>query len=199
MVLNWTSYRHTTPISFAVVIAIFSSITILTFAASVRSSGPTECPTDGGDGTHGVQVYVFYSSACPSCEVARSLIMRLTRVRPGVSIQEFDVLLSDNQALHRAFSIAAGVPRGRRDKVPMIFTGSRYLLWEDLTLENLVQAVDECHGEEGSPEVTSRDVEVARLNLEAEFGALNVLVVVAAGFTDGINPCAFAILVFLVS
>ena len=146
-----------------------------------------------------VEVHFFYSSACPGCEIARLQLARLVAVRPHVSVAEHDVVLAHNQALHRAFATAASVPARMRGYVPVVFVGPRYLVGDEITLEGLLEAVDGYNSSAGPIGVRTGEIEAAGRALLREGSMLNAAVIAAAGFVDGINPCAFAILVFLVS
>ena len=146
-----------------------------------------------------VQVHLFYSSACPSCEIARLQVARLVALRPQVSVVEHDVVFPANQVLLRAFCYAAGVPADSGRTVPAVFLGQRYLASRDITLEHLLRLVDG-RDLQGAPlDVGDDEIGAAEGALRREGSMLTVAIVAAAGFIDGINPCAFAILVFLVS
>lgn len=136
---------------------------------------------------------------CPSCEIVRLELARLVAVRPEVRIIEHDVVFGRNQALHRAFAEAAGVPRQVSDYVPAVFIGSRHLVGEEITLKNLLQALDGDGPDTTPVQVGAEEIEAAGLAIEREGSMLSALVIAAAGFADGINPCAFAILIFFVS
>ncbi|MDI7247463.1 MAG: hypothetical protein QME92_08360 [Bacillota bacterium] len=175
--------------------------------AAGQGAGPPDTARTGGGATPGTEIHFFYSSMCPSCEIVKLQLARLVAVRPEVRVIEHDVVLARNQALHRAFATAAGVPRRMRDYVPAVFIGPRHLVGEEITLENLLEAIDGLALAPGEGQdhvqvqvqVGAEEIEAAELAIEREGGMLSALVIVAAGFADGINPCAFAILVFLVS
>lgn len=173
--------------------------------AAGQGAGPPDTARTGGGATPGTEIHFFYSSMCPSCEIVKLQLARLVAVRPEVRVVEHDVVLARNQALHRAFATAAGVPRRMRDYVPAVFIGPRHLVGEEITLENLLEAIDGLALAPGEGQdhvqvqVGAEEIEAAELAIEREGGMLSALVIAAAGFADGINPCAFAILVFLVS
>lgn len=173
--------------------------------AAGQGAGPPDTARTGGGATPGTEFHFFYSSMCPSCEIVKLQLARLVAVRPEVRVVEHDVVLARNQALHRAFATAAGVPRRMRDYVPAVFIGPRHLVGEEITLENLLEAIDGLALAPGEGQdhvqvqVGAEEIEAAELAIEREGGMLSALVIASAGFADGINPCAFAILVFLVS
>ncbi|MGE5586037.1 MAG: hypothetical protein ACM309_11015 [Bacillota bacterium] len=173
--------------------------------AAGQGAGLPDTARTGGGATPGAEIHFFYSSMCPSCEIVKLQLARLVAVRPEVRVVEHDVVLARNQALYRAFATAAGVPRRMRDYVPAVFIGPRHLVGEEITLENLLEAIDGLALAPGEGQdhvqvqVGAEEIGAAELAIEREGGMLSALVIAAAGFADGINPCAFAILVFLVS
>ncbi|MGE5588127.1 MAG: cytochrome c biogenesis protein CcdA [Clostridia bacterium] len=186
------------------VVVLSLSLVLLLLAISAQvpahsaSTGSAVSTVHGGSDPR-VEIHLFYSSACPSCEVARSHLARLAALRPQVSVVEHDVVLPMNQALLRAFSDVAGVPADCRGSVPTVFLGSRYLTWQDITPEHLLRLVDGHDPQAGPLEIGDEEIEAAERALRKEGSMLSAAIVAAAGFVDGINPCAFAILVFLVS
>lgn len=185
---------------------VFLSLSLVLLFLAVSAQVPAHSASTGSavSTVHGgndprVEIHLFYSSACPSCEVARSHLARLAALRPQVSVVEHDVVLPMNQALFRAFSDAAGVPADCRGSVPMVFLGSRYLAWQDITPEHLLGLVDRHGPQAGSLEIGDEEIEAAERALRREGSMLSAAIIAAAGFVDGINPCAFAMLVFLVS
>jgi cytochrome c biogenesis protein CcdA len=81
----------------------------------------------------------------------------------------------------------------------MLFIGEDVIIGKDATLQTLVATVDK-YVETGA-ERTWRDFDAAEAeqSLVERFRSFGVLTVLLAGLIDGLNPCAFATLVFFIS
>jgi hypothetical protein len=92
------------------------------------------------------------------------------------------------------------VPEEKRLTTPTIFVGQDYLVGRDqATIENLRAVLDQ-YVESGA-EATWADFDSARseASIFERFRSFGALTVVGAGLLDGLNPCAFATIVFFVS
>ncbi len=110
--------------------------------------------------------------------------------------------MRDHAALSEWLCERANVPESHRLTAPTVFVGDDYLLEEDLdarSLEDLLVA----YTPEGSDRVWENweesEEDVAERSIVQRFRSLGVFTVVFAGLIDGLNPCAFATLIFFVS
>jgi cytochrome c biogenesis protein CcdA len=90
---------------------------------------------------------------------------------------------------------------GRDDfHTPAVFIGNQaWIGKEEITPEALEVAL-KCYQQEGSPKIwESYNPEQGKSNIAERFKSMSWLTVVFAGLVDGLNPCAFATLIFFVS
>jgi cytochrome c biogenesis protein CcdA/peroxiredoxin len=136
----------------------------------------------------------FHQTGCRECSRARRDLAWVRERHPRVRVEEHNVY--DDAAL--GFWLAERA--GRELETPAIFVGDDALIGaeevEARALERLVRRYDAT----GAPRVwddfrPSEGVSEA----VARFRSLGPLAVIAAGLVDGINPCAFATLIFFVS
>jgi len=143
----------------------------------------------------------FRKVGCKECDRAAFMLRRLARRFEPLVVRTFELTNPADQELNEALSRAYGVPESKRLIAPSLFGGGRYLVdqaLDDEAAEEMLAAL----AVSGSPppweEVASERAR-ARESIIARFRSLGVLTVVLGGLVDGVNPCAFATLIFFVS
>ncbi|MBN1178133.1 MAG: hypothetical protein JXD18_02910 [Anaerolineae bacterium] len=156
-------------------------------------------PGDCGDGTEviciaeGSPIWMayFYEVGCQVCSRAETDIEYLEVIYPQLIVDEFNVY--DDLPLVQWMAERAG----RTDDIhtPMVFIGDDMLVGgEEITPQNL-QALLETYAPTGAERFWT-DFE-AEGPTDVTF--VNFFTVVLAGLVDGLNPCAFATLIFFIS
>jgi cytochrome c biogenesis protein CcdA len=115
-------------------------------------------------------------------------------------ITEFSIEEENSKALSEWLGQRYGVPEEKRLSTPMVFVGEDYLVGRDeVTVENL-QAVLDKYVSRGT-EATWKDFdpEQSGTSIIERFRSFGMLTVAGAGLVDGLNPCAFATIVFFIS
>jgi cytochrome c biogenesis protein CcdA len=138
-----------------------------------------------------VTLVLFYNQHCSDCQRALTFLSGFTDAHPEVTIDAYDIFDNEtNRLLFQEFSTRYGVPHS---PVPTIFTGSGPLVGYEAIESRLSGAVEELQGNASwsPPQVTEP---VAGSTTYAD---ITVPVIITAALIDGINPCAFAVLVFL--
>ena len=88
-----------------------------------------------------------------------------------------------------------------RSLAPAVFVGDEYLIADEISAEQL-EGVIQRHGEEGCiPPWEGLEEESSKAvnRIIERFGSFSPLAVLGAGLLDGVNPCAFATIIFFVS
>ena len=140
----------------------------------------------------------FYNLGCQECARAEYDLKLLQSRYPQVEVYRFDVV--EQARLNEWLGQRNGVPAGERLVAPAVFVGDDYLLGEQVTY-NALEQLAEKYAAAGAPRVwegweSNGQAEQSILERFRSFGALTVA---AAGLIDGLNPCAFATIVFFVS
>jgi len=159
----------------------------------------------------GTVVTLFWGEGCPHCEKEKEFLNGLVRDHPGVSIKDYEVWRNKgNAAIYKRVLQAAGI---RQAGVPGTVVGSSVFMgFNDQTSRDILASVERCI-RAGCPDG------VAELNKDrlAPAGdgdkalavpflgsvdparvSLPVITVVIASL-DSFNPCAFFVLLFLLS
>ncbi|MHB0926687.1 MAG: hypothetical protein ACYC1F_09305 [Gallionellaceae bacterium] len=156
----------------------------------------------GADGQ--VQLYFFWSLTCPHCTEARPYIEALPEARPWVKLHTLELSrhpenVDQYQAMARQLGEdAASVPA-------LLFCGEMHVGWDsDATTGALIrQRLDDCRARAVSGQAAqAAPPEPIRLPLIGTVDpaslSLPALTLILAGL-DAFNPCAFFVLLFLLS
>lgn len=168
-------------------------------STSVLTPTPTPTPSPVPEDKTGktIAVAYFYAAGCKDCDKAAVDLNYLKSMYPQVVIQEFDI--DENQPLNACLSRDRDVPRERWLASPSVFVGDDVLLPENLDPENLLALAEKYAGSGAEPAWEGYDLDRCRELVKGEFETFSLLTVAGAGIVDGLNPCAFATIVFFIS
>jgi cytochrome c biogenesis protein CcdA/thiol-disulfide isomerase/thioredoxin len=157
---------------------------------------------EGADTAGSPPIYLayFYQTGCQDCDRVKGDLNYLKGKFPQMVIEEFNV--RDNAALSEWMGKRVDVPESHRLTAPTVFIGQDYLLEEQLDARSLVDLLN-AYAPDGAERFWANWEDVAGERAEQgiveRFRSLGVFTIVFAGLVDGLNPCAFATLVFFVS
>ena len=144
----------------------------------------------------------FYQPGCKECDRIEYLLKNLKRNFPDAEIREFSTSERENTVLLEAMGKTYGVPENLRLITPVIFFADTFLT-EKIRDKDIYQII--AHKKSWLPpwEKISRGAEeqgrVGEKNIIERFKSFSPVAVIGAGLIDGINPCAFATIIFFVS
>jgi len=138
----------------------------------------------------------FYQVGCQACSRVKADLNYLRSRYPQLVVEEFNIY--DQAALGEWLAAQAG--RSNQFRSPAIFIGNQAWIGEqEITPAAISKALDQ-YAASGSARVwASFDPSQAQSPVLARFRSMGWLTVVFAGLVDGLNPCAFATLIFFVS
>ena len=150
-----------------------------------------------------VHLYFFWSAGCPHCLEAKPFVEKLPERHPWLALHSHEVGGSAaNAALYQDMANEIGQ---RADSVPgFLFCGQLWTGYRsaDTTGAALEQALEACrHREPAQPSLiaSAPGIEFPLLGkLDTGTASLPLLTVALAGL-DAFNPCAFFVLLFLLS
>ncbi|MGD9049478.1 MAG: cytochrome c biogenesis protein [Anaerolineae bacterium] len=146
-------------------------------------------------------IYLAYFEQAGCQECARTTYdLDVVKDRyPQLVVDSFSIEEEESKILSEWLGERYDVPEERRLSTPMIFVGKDYLIGTDAYLENLLAVVAK-YAETGTERVWDDfDPEQSEQAIVDRFKSFGVLTVLGAGLIDGLNPCAFATLVFFIS
>lgn len=161
----------------------------------------------GADGTVTVELYFFWSQTCPHCLEARPDVAAMAAELPWLRLHDLEVSRHpDNAARYRA--LAAGLGQEAQSVPGFLFCGSMVVGYDErngigrFLREQLQRCHDSLSAGEGMPAPvlpgTAELLAQAGLAGIGAGGSLPLVTLVIAGL-DAFNPCAFFVLLFLLS
>ena len=161
----------------------------------------------GADGTVTVELYFFWSQTCPHCLEARPDVAAMAAELPWLRLHDLEVSRHpDNAARYRA--LAAGLGQEAQSVPGFLFCGSMVVGYDErngigrFLREQLQRCHDSLSAGQGMPAPvlpgTAELLAQAGLAGIGAGGSLPLVTLVIAGL-DAFNPCAFFVLLFLLS
>src|SRR4030066_305258 len=144
----------------------------------------------------------FYMPGCLHCEEMKADLRKWAARIPELRIRSFNLAKEENKRLDEALSQIYQVPESKRLVDHKLYMGEDYLWSEDLHLESFQKLISKYEGKGAPPpweKVTKEALEKGKKSIIERFKRWSLSAVLVAGFIDGINPCAFATIIFLVS
>lgn len=150
-----------------------------------------------------IVVDFFGVSTCQSCAEMEILLEGLQyEIDEELVIQKYDLSLPENQQLKLKFSKVFELGEEITANVPLFFIGEEYFTYDTADIDALLNAFENYdNGVRNDLQERINAIEdvVASREMEERLERFSFFVVVSAGLIDGINPCAFVVLLFLVS
>ena len=133
----------------------------------------------------------FTQTGCASCREAGPIVEQFKREMPDVEVRRYDIHDAKHARLLGALGDITEMPADKAGLVPSVFSSEKGLVGKDITLPGLKELAMSSRG-------LPLPWDVAR-----EQGkwvpALGFLAVVGGGLIDGVNPCAFTVLIFFMA
>jgi len=143
-----------------------------------------------------IYLYYFYQPGCQECSRVEMLLGGLSKKYPNLSISRYNIFDDSSKILYEGLSEIRNIPAEKRLIVPAIFIGSDYLIkdFRSTEIESLLKKY-----KSGSPRLDTLEIPSGEERILNRFYQFSILGVAAAGLLDGVNPCAFATIIFFVS
>lgn len=182
------------------------AIVLLVLAAVLAVPSVEAAPAE-----QGVVITLFWGEGCPHCEKEKTFLKKLGKKHSGLLVRDYEVWKNkENGALYRKVLRTAGI---KQAGVPATVVGTAvYMGFNDQTRRSIEEAVGRCvRG--GCPDGVA-DLSTRELSQNAETagsvripllgsidpGSVSLPVfTIVIGAMDSFNPCAFFVLLFLLS
>jgi cytochrome c biogenesis protein CcdA/glutaredoxin len=157
-----------------------------------------------------LDVFFFYGEGCPHCERVKPYLTEMEQKYP-LNLHWYDIYNDrDRILLFDEYSNKYGLLQEQRG-IPTIFVSDTYFVGDTPILEGFEEAVKKAYQESSLSDQnrTSENSAVVKAAIEGDSDACNpeksgsldclsFLTLTTAALVDSINPCAIAILVFLI-
>ncbi|UCG91916.1 MAG: hypothetical protein JSV97_12775 [candidate division WOR-3 bacterium] len=144
-----------------------------------------------------IHLYYFYQTGCQECSRPEILLAALQKEYTELKIHRFNILDDSSKIIFEALAERNNIPQKERFIVPAIVIGDDYVIKEEITLKTINALLKKY--EEGSPAIDIENERAAEQSILQRFSRFSIVGIIVAGLLDGVNPCAFATLIFFVS
>lgn len=193
--LNPQGSAEKSPVSFA---ALGSHAADSTATQQVATA--PEAPVKINRGS--LPVVFFYKPGCRECARTREMLSTLKHDHPTLVVEEHNILEANAVVLNQALCGRFQVPSLKQNIAPSLFTQSGYLVREEIeppALSALLGKTAATDQDDAWKTVGQPQIEAAKEQVTQRYQALTLPVVIGAGLLDGVNPCAFATIIFFLS
>ncbi len=152
--------------------------------------------------SHPVYMAYFYQHGCPKCDRVSSMITHLSARYEGLVVREIDIDTEEGKILNESMCEQMEVPEAKRLTAPSVFFPRDALVVDEISgsaLEGLIEKYGALKPMDPPWQMAEREKDLAEARIVRRFKTLGLPTVVVAGLIDGVNPCAFATLIFFVS
>ncbi|MBW6462502.1 MAG: cytochrome c biogenesis CcdA family protein [DPANN group archaeon] len=143
-----------------------------------------------------IDIHYFYSTGCSHCANVKPLIDKLGNKEqyPDIEIHIHEI---HNEADYELFDTACSQFNIDTKGVPLVIIGDTYYQGDTEILEKLENRILENRTEDKHCKLLCEQINTVTIGKEKL--KLTWPLILTSGLIDGINPCAFAVLIFLVA
>jgi len=148
-----------------------------------------------------LKVIVFYKPGCKECERAEQHLEDFMKEFPLMKLDRYNILEQDALLLNRALCDRFKIVNGS-GKTPSFFTQYGAAITPAVKPEMLAELLQSTMETEDDPtwsEFEAEEMEEAKAKVEESFANITLAIVILGGLFDGVNPCAFATIIFFLS
>jgi len=137
-------------------------------------------------------VYYFYGKDCLSCREIKPFISEMDDKYPQIKLHELEIWYDETN--REMFFNFCDVYCVDEKQVPIVFIGEKFIIGPDAIKDNLENEIVNCiENHCPCPEERVKNVTVVPKI------QLTIPIIVSAALVDSINPCAFAVMIFLLT
>ncbi len=148
-----------------------------------------------------LRVLFFYKPGCKDCERIRDMLRVISEAQP-LAVEEHNIERSDGAEQNQTLCVRFKVEPALHQVTPAVFTQAGALVKTQVTfnaLARLIEKTSELPVDENWHRVDDKARAAAGGEIAERFGSFSIGWVALAGLLDGINPCAFATIIFFLS
>jgi cytochrome c biogenesis protein CcdA/HEAT repeat protein len=144
----------------------------------------------------------FYKPGCNECEKAARLLDVIKADFPLLQVTRHNINENSGTLLNQALCARFNVPSLEHNIAPAIFTQTGYLIRAKIdapSLGTLLTSTMATSQDDSWSKIEQAELDQAREKVEDNYAKLTLTIVLIAGLIDGVNPCAFATIIFFLS
>jgi glutaredoxin len=151
--------------------------------------------------TDQIQVEIYSTPGCSYCKKLKGKILPDIINKHNLNVHIHEFLLSDKENYER-FVLLENKLNSRGNKLPAVVAGGKIFGGEKIIesdLENYLAVLKDTPSIGQSLELPVKNGALAKQEVSGRINSMKVIPIIVAALLDGINPCAFAGIIFLVA
>lgn len=149
-----------------------------------------------------LKVIYFYKPGCDECDKASRLLETMKADFPLLETERHNINETRSTLLNQALCARFNVPSPDHNIAPSFFTQTGFLVRSDITPQavgKLLAETMDTPEDNAWADIAAPEIAAAKEKVEERYQSLTLPVVLLAGLIDGVNPCAFATIIFFLS
>ena len=162
----------------------------------------TEEPAAAPNNRTSLEAVYFYKPGCQECIKTKQYLASLKTDFPLLKVTEHNILESSGLLLNQSLCAFLGAPSLKFSIAPAVFTQTGFVIGPDIspaTLGKLFAETMATPQDDAWLQVTAPEQAAAAREVDRRYESITLPIVLAGGLLDGINPCAFATIIFFLS
>jgi HEAT repeat protein/cytochrome c biogenesis protein CcdA/thiol-disulfide isomerase/thioredoxin len=146
-------------------------------------------------------VLYFTSPGCSDCARVSELLARLRGAFPNLEVRRRSIKKTDAMLHNEALCDTFNVPAKLHLVAPAVFGAAGGIVKHEITSASLAELLSRSsqRSDDAWLNLRQEEIKAAEVAITERYKATGLWVVCLAGFLDGINPCAFATIIFFLS
>lgn len=143
----------------------------------------------------------FYKNGCSECKTTERYLEIIKKSYPEIIIKTKDISTVTAMRLNETYCDKFDVPGKYRLVAPAVFAGNGYLIKDNISFDKIGQLIADSNEikDKNWYIADEQDIKNSEKRIEKRYTEIKSAIIFSAGFLDGINPCAFATIVFFIS
>jgi cytochrome c biogenesis protein CcdA len=177
------------------VLSLLVALSVLAGITPARAVSSAPAPTEA------TPIIYFYTQGCSECKAVEQELAALESAYSMTTYRKYDALDKASIGIRASLDEQYQVPMSQRGVAPTIFVGDQVFVREKAIKGGLEDALRSSTPESRQHLLDAYETAEKAGGTEPTdlFKTFSVLTVIGAGLLDGVNPCAFATLIFFIS
>lgn len=150
-----------------------------------------------------IPLVYFYKNGCDDCRIISEILKTLPESFPTLDVIKYNIEKIDAMKLNEAYCEKFQVPEKIRMVAPSVFTANGCLIKDQINAGKLKRLISASAAAGDAwlilPQQQAQEIVKSEKRIEARYKTISCWLIASSGFFDGINPCAFATIIFFIS
>ncbi len=148
-----------------------------------------------------IKLVYFYKNGCQECEKVKQDLDILKSSFPELTVEQHNMFHVESMKLNEAYCEKYKVPAKIRLVAPAVFMADGYLIKNEVNFDRLGRLIANSAASDNRNWyiVDKTELKRSEKRITGRYSHITTAFVLLAGLNDGVNPCAFATIIFFIS